>query len=96
MEIKAVGINDWLKITENNNTDSGNVSFSDFLFKAIDNIDNLQKQADYQTQLFLLGQTDNPYDMVIASEKASLALSLALQVRGKILDAYNEIMRMQV
>lgn len=71
-------------------------SFVDFLYKAIEGVDKLQKQADYQNTLFLLGSSTNPHDVIVASEKASLALQLTLQIRNKILDAYNEIMRMQV
>lgn len=71
-------------------------SFIDFLYKALQGVDNLQKEADYQNQLFVAGLTDNPQNAIVASEKASLALSLTLQIKNKVLDAYNEIMRMQV
>lgn len=81
-----------------NTTDENqkDVSFIDYLYKAIEEVDSLQKEAEAQTELFISGQSQNPYDMAIASEKASLALSFTLQIRNKILDAYNEIMRMQV
>ncbi|WAM33454.1 flagellar hook-basal body complex protein FliE [Caldicellulosiruptor morganii] len=75
---------------------NSSTSFVDFLYRTLEGVDNLQKEADYQNQLFTLGLTSNPQDAIVASEKASLALQLTLQIRNKILDAYNEIMRMQV
>jgi len=79
-----------------NEKSSFSISFIDFLYKALEGVDNLQKEADYQNQLFTLGLTSDPQDAIVASEKASIALQLTLQIRNKILDAYNEIMRMQV
>lgn len=79
-----------------NEKSNSSTSFIDFLYKALEGVDNLQKEADYQNQLFTLGLTSNPQDAIVASEKASMALQLTLQIRNKILDAYNEIMRMQV
>ncbi|BCS80458.1 flagellar hook-basal body complex protein FliE [Anaerocellum diazotrophicum] len=82
--------------TNNANSLNSPVSFIDFLYKALEGVDGLQKEADYQNNLFLLGLSANPQDAIVASEKASIALQLTLQIRNKILDAYNEIMRMQV
>ncbi|WAM32098.1 flagellar hook-basal body complex protein FliE [Caldicellulosiruptor naganoensis] len=75
---------------------SSSTSFVDLLYKVLEGVDSLQKEAEYQNKLFTLGLTSNPQDAIVASEKASLALQLTLQIRNKILDAYNEIMRMQV
>lgn len=82
--------------TNSASTQNSQVSFVDFLYKALEGVDGLQKEADYQKNLFLLGLSANPQDAIVASEKASIALQLTLQIRNKILDAYNEIMRMQV
>ncbi len=43
-----------------------------------------------------LGQVDNLHQVMMASEQTRLAFDLMLQVRGKILDAYQELLRMQV
>jgi flagellar hook-basal body complex protein FliE len=42
------------------------------------------------------GRTDNVADVMLASEKADIALRLMMQVRNKMIDAYQEVMRMQV
>lgn len=84
------------QFVDKNKSSSSPTSFVDFLYKALEGVDSLQKEAEYQNQLFTLGLASNPQDAIVASEKASIALQLTLQIRNKILDAYNEIMRMQV
>ncbi|MCL2046277.1 MAG: flagellar hook-basal body complex protein FliE [Oscillospiraceae bacterium] len=53
--------------------------------------------ADKVSGLQLLaGQSDDLSGLLIDAQKAELSLNLALQIRNKVIDAYNEIMRMQV
>jgi len=53
--------------------------------------------ADKATSLeLLMGKSDDLSGVIIAAQKAELSLNLALQIRNKFVDAYNEIMRMQV
>ena len=44
----------------------------------------------------LTGQSDDMSGLLLDAQKAELSLNLALQIRNKVIDAYNEIMRMQV
>ncbi|MCL2078489.1 MAG: flagellar hook-basal body complex protein FliE [Oscillospiraceae bacterium] len=44
----------------------------------------------------LMGESDDLAGLLIDAQKSELALQLALQIRNKIIDAYNEVMRMQV
>ena len=77
--------------------DSGlKVSFIDMLKAGIGEVNSLQTQADDIAVRFAAGETDNIHDVLIAGEKADIAFQLATAVRGKILDAYQEIMRMQI
>lgn len=71
-------------------------SFSDTLSKAIKNVNELQKDADIKMQKLATGENKNIPDVLIASEKADIALRLMIQVRNKIVEAYQEIMKMQV
>lgn len=73
-----------------------NSSFSEVLKGALDEVNQLQKDSDEYTKLLALGQVDNIHDVTIASEKAKIALQMTLTVRNKVVDAYKEIMRMQV
>lgn len=71
-------------------------SFADTLKGAIGTVDQLQKESDKAIQNLATGRTDNVADVMIATEKADIALKLMVQVRNKIIDAYQEIMKMQV
>ncbi|MEY4615868.1 MAG: hypothetical protein RJB66_828 [Pseudomonadota bacterium] len=71
-------------------------SFGDTLKDAIQEVNQLQKVSDKKMQDLATGKTDNIPDVMIAAEKADIALKLMVQVRSKIIDAYQEIMKMQV
>ncbi len=73
--------------------------FSAFFESAMNNISDASeavRAADRMSVDFSLGKIDNVADVMIAQEKASIAVSYATTVTNKILDAYNEIMRMQI
>lgn len=76
------------------NTD--NVKFLDYLKNAMDNTNNLILDSEKISEDFAVGKTDNIHEVLISIEKADIALQFTMQVRNKILDAYNEIMRMQI
>jgi flagellar hook-basal body complex protein FliE len=71
-------------------------SFSETLKDAIQEVNTLQKVSDQKMQDLATGKTDNIPDVMIAAEKADIALKLMVQVRSKVIDAYQEIMKMQV
>jgi len=71
-------------------------TFADTLGDAVREVDQIQKNADVAVQNLVTGRTDNVADVMIASEKADIAVKLMVQVRNKIIDAYQEIMKMQV
>lgn len=71
-------------------------SFVDTLKEAINNVNSLQKVADTKMQELATGRSQNIHETMIATEKADLALRLMVQVRNKVIDAYQEIMKMQV
>jgi flagellar hook-basal body complex protein FliE len=71
-------------------------SFADTLNDAISSVNELQKSSDIATQNLATGRTDNIAEVMIAADKADIALRLMVQVRNKIIDAYQEIMKMQV
>lgn len=71
-------------------------SFADTLNEAINNVNELQKSSDKAMQNLATGRTDNVAEVMIAAEKADIALKLMVQVRNKIIDAYQDIMKMQV
>jgi flagellar hook-basal body complex protein FliE len=70
--------------------------FGGMLTNALDNLNNLQNQSTNVSAQAATGQATNISSVVMEVERASLSLQLATQVRNKAVDAYNELMRMQV
>jgi flagellar hook-basal body complex protein FliE len=71
-------------------------SFGQFLTDALDNVNDLQQQAEQASADLAAGKINDISQVVIAGEKASVALQLTIQVRNKVLESYQEMMRMQV
>ena len=65
------------------------------LKSAVARVDQLQVDADTQAQK-LGGGEGNLHETMLALEKADIAMKLAMKVRNKLVDAYNEVMRMSV
>ncbi|MBT3367764.1 MAG: flagellar hook-basal body complex protein FliE [Nitrospina sp.] len=74
----------------------GGPSFADTLADSLDKVNTMQKQADVAIQDFVVGDTRNIHETMIAVGKADLAFRLTMQVRNKIVEAYQEVMRTQV
>ena len=70
--------------------------FQNILASAIDNIQTLQTNAADAAQNFISGANEELHTTVLATQKADLAFQLGLQVRNKVVDAYQEIMKMQM
>jgi flagellar hook-basal body complex protein FliE len=71
-------------------------SFADTLSDAVGKVNELSQDANIQIQKLATGETKNIPEVMIAAEKASVAFKLLTQVRNKIIDAYQEVMKMQV
>jgi len=80
----------------NTNDKNDNISFTEVLKNALDKVNQMQLQSDEYNKLLVTGEVDNLHDVSIASEKAYVALQITLSIRNKILEAYKEIMRMQI
>ncbi|HHY47668.1 MAG TPA: flagellar hook-basal body complex protein FliE [Firmicutes bacterium] len=70
--------------------------FGKLLASAIDSLYGLHREADGLIQGLAAGEVSDLHQVMIAVEKANIALDLALQLRNKAIEAYQEIMRMQV
>jgi len=71
-------------------------TFSEILTKSFENVNEQQHQADSAIKELVSGRSKNIHETLLTVERADASLKLAMQVRNKILDAYREIMRMQV
>lgn len=74
----------------------GGKSFGQFFKEAMDGVNDLQVKAEQASVDLATGKIDDISQVVIAAEKATVALQLAIQVRNKVLESYQEMMRMQV
>ena len=81
---------------ENQNAGTGKGDFGSFLAKAVNEVNQTQVEADTMSEKYLLGEVDNLHQVTISMEKAKLSLQLAVQVRNKVVEAYQEISRMQI
>ena len=76
--------------------EEGGASFAETLTESLDKVNDLQKEADVAIEDFATGKTRNIHETMIAVNKADLAFRLTMQVRNKIVEAYQEVMRTQV
>jgi len=70
--------------------------FGSMLTNQISNLNDLQNTAATQSQALATGQATDVSQVVADVEKAALAMQLAVQVRNKAVDAYNELFRIQI
>ena len=71
-------------------------SFKSAVKKAVGEVNSLQNDADSASVKLASGDIEDVHRAMIAMQKAKLALDFTIQVRNKVIDAYQEIMRMQV
>ena len=74
----------------------GEKSFGESLVESLENVNNLQLKADTAVEDLATGKTQSIHTAMLALGKADIAFRLTMQVRNKIVEAYQEIMRMPV
>jgi flagellar hook-basal body complex protein FliE len=70
--------------------------FGNMLEGLVDTVSAKQAEASALTQRVLLGESDQLHQSVIAMQEASVAFTLMVEVRNKLVESYQELMRMQV
>jgi len=70
--------------------------FKSVLLDSLDEVNRLQTEADKGVQQLMTGETDNVAEVLTAVNKAGVAFDLLMEVRNKLLDAYQEIRQMRV
>ncbi len=71
-------------------------SFGETLKKVINEVNELQEESKQTTESFIKGEITDLHQVMIAAEKARIGLELMLEIRNKLVEGYQEIMRMQV
>jgi len=77
-------------------TGTAGAGFGDVLQDALQQVSDLQAQAGDDVQKVLTGEITDVHSAMIAVQKADISFQMMMQVRNKIVSAYQEIMRMQV
>lgn len=77
-------------------TNNSTASFFDTLQSKLNEVNDAQVAAEDKTAAFVSGEDTNIHDVMIATEEARMSLELAIQVRNKLVDAYQELNRMQL
>jgi flagellar hook-basal body complex protein FliE len=75
---------------------AGETSFQDTLEKFVNEVNDLQQNADTSTQKLMSGELQDVHQVMMAMEEANTSFQLMMEMRNKILEAYHEVMRMQV
>ncbi|RPF55999.1 flagellar hook-basal body complex protein FliE [Aquisalibacillus elongatus] len=70
--------------------------FSNVLKDAINKVNETQQVSDQKTNALVNGEINDLHEVMIASQKASVSLQTATQIQSKAIDAYKEVMRMQL
>jgi flagellar hook-basal body complex protein FliE len=71
-------------------------SFGQFLTDAVSDMNKQRAYVGDLQQKFITGELPDVHRLMIEAEKASLATSLTIQIRNKVVEAYQEIMRIQI
>lgn len=74
-------------------SNGGTSSFQQALHGALDRADQTLQSAEKSVSDTLSGQVQNPHEVMIRLEQANLMVQWTLQVRNKVVEAYNDIMR---
>lgn len=83
-------------VSSNDGAQKVGSDFSKFLSDALRQVDGLQTKGDTASLALATGQVQDVSEVMVALEKANLSLALTVATRDKVLDAYNQVMRMQI
>jgi flagellar hook-basal body complex protein FliE len=72
------------------------VSFKDVLMKQLEQVNRLQQDAEMAIEDLVSGKRDDMDAVLIAKQKADIAFQMLLQVRNKMMDAYEEVKQIRV
>lgn len=70
--------------------------FKSLLLDNLSEVNRLQHEADRQVERLMTGETNNVAEVFMAANKAGVAFDLLMEVRNKLIDAYQEIQQMRV
>ena len=95
--LQATSVNAGGRVTEAQNAPATGADFAQVLQNSIAQVSQTQQQAEAMAANFAAGNsTENLHDVMIALQTASLSFQEMIQVRNKLVSAYQDVMNMQV
>ncbi|SIS37659.1 flagellar hook-basal body complex protein FliE [Salimicrobium flavidum] len=85
-----------LRETYDTSPNEVHTKFADSLKNAIDGVNKAQVESNEMTKALARGEVDDLHNVMISSQKASVMMTTATEVQSKVVEAYKEVMRMQV
>jgi flagellar hook-basal body complex protein FliE len=95
MKVERVVLDNFMQ-KEGPKVEKASTSFSEILKDSISKVGELEKDANEQAEKLVKMEGQDIHNTMIAAEKADLSFQLMMQIRNKIISAYEEIMRIQV
>ena len=78
------------------NADTGFQSMLNSVMGLLEDTNSQIQTAHREEVAFMLGETDNTHDLMVAEQKANIALQYTVAVRDRVLEAYQQIMQLQM
>ena len=75
---------------------AGGKDFNQLLMESLDEVNRLQAEADDRVAALARGDWENVAEVFTAVNKAGIAFDMLMQIRNKLLDAYQEVMQMRI
>lgn len=87
------------KVDQTNHQPSGEAAetpFSDYVKQSLSEVNQTMLEADQSIENFVTGKDQDIHHTMVSMEKASVSFELVLQIRNKIMAAYDEIRKMSI
>ncbi|MBI6875786.1 flagellar hook-basal body complex protein FliE [Clostridium aciditolerans] len=81
---------------QNNQEENAVSGFGSILKEKLDNVNDKQLKAEDTTQKFISGEDTDIHKVMLDTEEAKMSLELAVQIRNKFVEAYQELSRTQL
>lgn len=78
------------------NQSGDGANFATLFKNALDNINKMEHETNMKRELLTLGKIDDLHDVMITAQKTAITIETAVQIQQKVIDTYNEVMRMQI
>lgn len=71
-------------------------TFSHILKSSLDRVNETQLKSEVKTNALVNGEIEDLHEVMVTAQKAAITLETTVQIQRKVIDAYNEVMRMQI